>query len=151
MVAWHFGVFSRLDPIHVCQCSVWIPKTHIQKLVLMPWGSSSHKQCSVSVGGLCYQMNVNVTPWCAAHLSSTRMIYQCMKCLLIYGKTISHLLAKLYIASFLSWKDKCLSAGVFPNDLAAGCKGKGNDWYGISIIISFKSYWKVSKHKRIRP
>ena len=37
-------------------------------------------------------------------------------------KTITHLLAKLYIASFLSWKDECLSAGVLPNDLAAGCE-----------------------------
>lgn len=60
----------------------------------MPWGSPSHKQCSVKVGDLCY------------------------------GKTSSHLLAKLYRASFLSWKDKCLSAGVFPNDLAAGCEGR---------------------------
>lgn len=40
----------------------------------------------------------------------------------VYGKTITHLLAKLYIASFLSWNDKCLSAGVLPNDLAAGCE-----------------------------
>ncbi len=36
----------------------------------------------------------------------------------------SHLLAKLYSASFLSWRDKCLSAGDFPKDLAAGCGRK---------------------------
>lgn len=32
----------------------------------------------------------------------------------------SHLRAKLYSASFLSWRDKCLSVGDFPKALAAG-------------------------------
>lgn len=37
------------------------------------------------------------------------------------GKKIPHRLAKLYSASFLSWRDKCLSVGDFPKDLVAGC------------------------------
>lgn len=32
----------------------------------------------------------------------------------------THLRAKLYSASFLSWRDKCLSVGDFPKVLAAG-------------------------------
>lgn len=38
-------------------------------------------------------------------------------------KNKTHLLAKLYNASFLSWRDKCLSTGDFPKDLAEGCGG----------------------------
>lgn len=34
--------------------------------------------------------------------------------------TKPHLRAKLYSASFLSWRDKCLSHGDFPKDSAAG-------------------------------
>lgn len=46
------------------------------------------------------------------------------------GRNISHLLAKLYSASFLSWRDKCLSTGDFPKVLAAGCR-----WREMEISI----------------
>lgn len=46
----------------------------------------------------------------------------------VTSRNVSHLLAKLYSASFLSWRDKCLSTGDFPKVLAAGCKWREMDW-----------------------
>lgn len=63
------------------------------------------------------RVNITLTVAQKLFLKVQNMFY--LMCLSV---NVFYLLAKLYIASFLSWKDKCLSAGVFPNDLAAGCE-----------------------------
>lgn len=129
-------VFSLLDPIHVFQCSVWIKKKKQNKTNKLPLMLISEREMERF---LFNQKNVNLTPWCTADVSSVRIIHKSIKYVWLYaftGKTITHLLAKLYIASFLSWKDKCLSAGVFPNDLATGCEEEKRQW----LITHFHYY-----------